>query len=443
MNILKIKRALAELVWTGALLFAAVSIFLRPAAAAGGVLRGLGVCYETVIPALFPFLVLSRLLLESRAASALGLLLRPYTRLLGMRSPKAPAAMLCGVLGGFASGAKAVDVLYRAGELTAAEAALLLVCTIGSGPGFVVSSVGALMLGSAGAGWLLLAAQLGASLACGLIAALLARLRARGTTRGWNRPAAACAARAADGGRHGAGNAAHSHHPQRKRQSAAFLVSHPVGFSHTDKEISRTTPAAERETSPANRSPGARPGPEAAPQNAAPSQTGFVPAVRDAVSAIVMLCGYVTLFSFFAAIVVPTGADASVRFWATLPLEVTSACRAACEAASPWRTQLCCAALSVMGASVFLQVRALLAPRIPLAPLALSRLLHLPLALLLFELLTRLFPSALAAGAQWDASPLLAVRMPPDVMLVMFAMAALACGVLPAPRCLRGGRKGV
>ena len=66
MNILKIKRALAELVWTGALLFAAASVFLRPGAAAGGVLRGLSVCYETVIPALFPFLVLSRLLLESQ-----------------------------------------------------------------------------------------------------------------------------------------------------------------------------------------------------------------------------------------------------------------------------------------------------------------------------------------------------------------------------------------
>ena len=103
-------------------MFAAASVFLRPGAAAGGVLRGLSVCYETVIPALFPFLVLSRLLLESRAASALGLLLRPYTRLLGLHSPKAPAAMLCGVLGGFAGGAKAVDVLYRTGELTAAEA---------------------------------------------------------------------------------------------------------------------------------------------------------------------------------------------------------------------------------------------------------------------------------------------------------------------------------
>lgn len=43
MNILKIKRALAELVWTGALLFAAASVFLRPGAAAGGVLRGLSV----------------------------------------------------------------------------------------------------------------------------------------------------------------------------------------------------------------------------------------------------------------------------------------------------------------------------------------------------------------------------------------------------------------
>ena len=274
MNILKIKRALAELVWTGALLFAAASVFLRPGAAAGGVLRGLSVCYETVIPALFPFLVLSRLLLESRAASALGLLLRPYTRLLGLHSPKAPAAMLCGVLGGFAGGAKAVDVLYRTGELTAAEAALLLVCTIGSGPGFVVSSVGALMLGSAGAGWLLLGAQLGASLVCGLAAALFVRLRKRSSMAGRFRAAVACAAQTGKG--------------------------MPAGRCSVPQ---KTQP------------------------DAVPSQTGFVPAVRDSVNAIVMLCGYVTLFSFFAAIAVPTGADASVRFWTTLPLEVTSACR--------------------------------------------------------------------------------------------------------------------
>ena len=72
-----------------------------------------------------------------------------------------------------------------------------------------------------------------------------------------------------------------------------------------------------------------------------------------------------------------------------------------------------------------------------LGPLLLSRLLHLPLSLLLFGLLAKLFPRALSVGAQWDASPLLAVRMPPDVMLILFAMAALACGALPVPRYLR------
>ena len=219
---------------------------------------------------------------------------------------------------------------------------------------------------------------------CGLAAALFVRLRKRGSMAGRFRAAVACAAQTGKG--------------------------MPAGRCSVPQ---KTQP------------------------DAVPSQTGFVPAVRDSVNAIVMLCGYVTLFSFFAAIAVPTGADASVRFWATLPLEVTSACRAACETASAWRTQLCCAALSVMGASVFLQVRALLAPRIPLLPLLLSRLLHLPLSLLLFGLLAKLFPMALSVGAQWDASPLLAVRMPPDVMLILFAMAALACGALPVPRYLR------
>ena len=60
-----------------------------------------------------------------------------------------------------------------------------------------------------------------------------------------------------------------------------------------------------------------------------------------------------------------------------------------------------------------------------------------PLSLLLFGLLAKLFSMALSVGAQWDASPLLAVRMPPDVMLILFAMAALACGALPVPRYLR------
>ena len=413
MNFSRGKHAAATWLGTFALLFAAACVVLRPAVAANGVLRGLGLCYETVIPALFPFMVLSRLLLESPAAPWFGLLLRPYTRLLGLRGKKAPAALLCGLLGGFACGAQAVDALYREGEVSRDEAARLLVCTIGSGPGFIIGGVGALMLGRAGAGRLLLAAQAGASLLCGCIAAgaagaAAALRRQKGGVRmgGMRRAAAACAA------------------VPKMRQAfpaSAAPEAPQTGFVSAVPRPLQTAPA-----------PAVPEAPQTGPVSSAPEapQTGFVPAVRGAVTATVTLCGYVTLFSFFAAIVVPAGAPALLRFCAMLPLEVTSACRAACETAGAWRSELCCAALSVMGASVFFQVRALTSPGISLRPLLFSRLAHLPLALVLFRTLARLFPDALTAGVQLDAAILPAVRMPPDVMAVLFMLCALACGAL-------------
>ena len=90
MNILKIKRALAELVWTGALLFAAASVFLRPGGGGGRRTARAERMLRDGHPALFPFLVLSRLLLESRAASALGLLLRPLYPFAWPAQPKGP-----------------------------------------------------------------------------------------------------------------------------------------------------------------------------------------------------------------------------------------------------------------------------------------------------------------------------------------------------------------
>lgn len=424
MNFSERMHAAAKWPATFALLFAAACVVLRPAVAASGVLRGLGLCYQTVIPALFPFMVLSRLLLESPAAQWFGLLLRPYTRLLGLREKKAPAALLCGLLGGFACGAQAVDALYRSGRLRRDEAALLLVCTIGSGPGFVVGGVGALMLGRAGAGRLLLAAQVGASLLCGAGAACCAALQ-RGrapafSPHGMRRAAVACAGTAAEAPKH-----------TSCRKQTENAAKHEAGLP----------PAGAACPEPAANSPKRPPSLKTAAETPKAPQSGFVFAVRSAVEATAALCGYVTLFSFFAAIAVPESAPPLLRFFAMLPLEVTGACRAACETAGPWRSELCCAALSVMGASVFFQVRALTAPEISLAPLLCSRLAHLPLALLLFRALARLFPGALAAGATLDAAILPAVRMPPDVMAVLFVLAALSCGaVRPHGGALHGGR---
>ena len=150
-----------------AILAMVIVLLVEPQRAMKGALQGLSLCCQVIIPSLFPFLVLSRLLLESPLAGPLGAPLSPYTKCLGIPSRKAAGALLCGLLGGFAAGASAVEQLYEAGELTKQEAERLLVCCIGSSPAFIVGSVGAVMLHSVFAGWLLFLSQVSASLICG------------------------------------------------------------------------------------------------------------------------------------------------------------------------------------------------------------------------------------------------------------------------------------
>lgn len=168
MNIRQIKFQIGKLFFYFVLAYSAAAIFFRAKTAMSGVLSGLTLCYSTIIPSLFPFLVVSQLLLQSPVADYLGVALLPYTRLLGVRSRKAPSAVLCGMLGGFAIGAKSIDTLYKQHEITAQQAEQLLICTIGSSPAFITGSVGLTMLGNAKSGLFLLIAQLSASLLIGL-----------------------------------------------------------------------------------------------------------------------------------------------------------------------------------------------------------------------------------------------------------------------------------
>ncbi len=373
MNLLKRKRAFAEWLWSFLVLFACAGVFLRPDTAAAGAAAGLSLCAETLIPALFPFMVLSSLLLESRFAGLFSFL-NPFLKLLHIQSGKACAALVCGLLGGFAPGAKAVDSLYRSGELTRREAEQMLICCVIAGPGFVVNGIGVMMLKSADAGWLLFLSQLGAQAVCAVAASFLMR------------------------GRHGA-------------------FARTGGGQDADEAES--------------------------PHEHTAGKASFSGAVRSSVSAVLMLCGTVTFFSFLTHLLTPAGADPALRYLSSVFLEVTSACRSACETNGPYRSALCCAALSLMGGCVFLQVRALVSPSISLRPLLLSRILHLPCALVFFRLLAKCFPRALAAEANIGARPLIAVRMPADVLFFLFLLCALACGLFPAHGSLRSASNDV
>ena len=164
--------------------------FAAPDACAQALREGLALCGGPLLLSLFPFLIVSTLLIQCPAADVLGLPFCPAARLIGVRAPAAGRVLLIGSLGGFAPAASAAAGAVRSGQLTAREADALLPACVCSSPSFVILAVGQSMLGSAELGALLFLAQVAAGY---LSAALLARLG--GTPRCPDRFAASPAGR--------------------------------------------------------------------------------------------------------------------------------------------------------------------------------------------------------------------------------------------------------
>ena len=135
----------------------------------------------------------------------------------------------------------------------------------------------------------------------------------------------------------------------------------------------------------------------------------------------VKLCGFVLFFRMLAA-----GAGALLPPMAgtlcAMLLEVCSGCDLAARTGR-WASLLCCAALSVQGLSVLLQVRALCPPEMTLRPLYTARLLHLPLSLGLFYLLLPGGEQSVFSTLPPQVVPMR--RLPPDCLLLVFFVCCL------------------
>ena len=145
-----------------------VLVLMRPAEAAAGFADGLRLCASSVLPALFPFFIVCELAAGTPIMRRLAAPLHRPARLFGINSPAAPQILLLSLLGGYAVCAASVRRLR--GELTAREAALLMVLGCCAGPGFLAGCVGGLLLGSVRLGILLYAVQLAANLLCAAFA---------------------------------------------------------------------------------------------------------------------------------------------------------------------------------------------------------------------------------------------------------------------------------
>lgn len=147
-------------------IFKAIGIFLLCIAAllfskecSKGAENGIGLCLSTLVPSLFPFMVLASYITESGLAEKIGRHLSWLTKPLFGLDGCFASAILLSVTGGYPVGAKSVNSLYKKGVASESEckrASLFLVC---SGPGFLVNFIGTQLYSSIEIGFIIFAAQ--------------------------------------------------------------------------------------------------------------------------------------------------------------------------------------------------------------------------------------------------------------------------------------------
>ena len=126
------------------ILVAIIGAILISQAVRESIQNSLALCVQILIPALFPFFVLSGMLLDF----GLDLILPPPI-----------AAFLIGLICGYPLGSRTVCDYFIQGKLSTEQANGLLMCTANASPAFVVIAVGSTVLENKALGFILLLCQ--------------------------------------------------------------------------------------------------------------------------------------------------------------------------------------------------------------------------------------------------------------------------------------------
>lgn len=153
----------------GLLLGLALLLFAFPGESAQGARQGVSLCAELIIPSLFPFFVLSSLLIATGLAE---LCARPLGRLLSPlfgTSGAGLSALVLGLVGGYPVGARTLAQLAERKACSPKELRRLSLFCNNCGPAFFVGAAGVGVFGCREAGFLLLGANLLSAVLLGMI----------------------------------------------------------------------------------------------------------------------------------------------------------------------------------------------------------------------------------------------------------------------------------
>lgn len=130
--------------------------------------EAINLCVTVLAPSLFPFFVCANLLVSLGAANlmsnCLGKIMKPVFKV----SSAGAMPLILGLISGYPCGAMVTCKMYERGNFSKNEAERLLAFTNNAGPLFIISSLGASLLGSSAIGALIYVSHIAGALICGV-----------------------------------------------------------------------------------------------------------------------------------------------------------------------------------------------------------------------------------------------------------------------------------
>ncbi len=130
----------------------AVLLMKFPLLSSEGIRKGLEISAGTMVPSLFPFLVVSSFAELSGAIDFSGEKTDKFFRKIFGCSGKTGSTILFGLFSGFPAGCSLASELYSKNKITQNEAKRIALSSVNAGPAFVIGAVGSMYLDSVRAG---------------------------------------------------------------------------------------------------------------------------------------------------------------------------------------------------------------------------------------------------------------------------------------------------
>lgn len=164
-----VRNGVVWILMTLGLILIGASIFLFSDSLGMGIATGVSISLNTLVPSLFPFMVLSSLIAYSRFSHYISAPFSLVVKHLFHLPTYCAAVILMSLIGGYPVGAKLIADLVNNRLLTQKQAERMLCFCVNASPAFVVTGVGAAMFGSVQAGFLLLGAHVAATFVTGIL----------------------------------------------------------------------------------------------------------------------------------------------------------------------------------------------------------------------------------------------------------------------------------